>query len=283
MSLKVAAMVTLFHPNSSHYENIMAYLDEVDKLYVIDNTPNKNHKDKLPKSSKIKYFSFLNIGVAAALNFGAQKALEDGFSWLLTLDQDTSISKEAIKYMKTIIEKKDMHNIGIVTPWHHTKLKVEKPKEMVDYPQDVMTSGNFLNLKIWQTLKGFREDFFIDGIDIEYGLRLKKNGYKIMRLNEIEIEHDLGDIFYVHGKLCTNHSGLRRYYMNRNYHYIYDLYKDTDKEFCKFLISNYKTMLKVILFEKKKFEKVYGFLLGYIHYKKGIKGKLVKFRGKPCE
>ena len=43
--LKIAAMVTLFYPNSSHYENIMAYLDEVDKLYVIDNTPKSTSKE----------------------------------------------------------------------------------------------------------------------------------------------------------------------------------------------------------------------------------------------
>jgi hypothetical protein len=39
-------------------------------------------------------------------------------------------------------------------------------------------------------------------------------------------------------------------------------------------------MLKVILFEKHKFSKIYGFCLGYIHFKKGVKGKLTHFLGK---
>lgn len=275
--MKLAAVVTLYHPDKTHFENIKNYLSDVDKLYVIDNTPNKSHEKDLPKSKKIEYFTFNNIGVSKALNLGASNALNAGFSWLLTMDQDTILSSSILKEMIKIIEKEDMKKVGIVTPWHHTKLKVEKPKERVDYPQDVMTSGNLVNLAIWKKIGGFNEDFFIDGIDIEYGLRLKKNGFKIMRLNYLEIEHDLGDIFYVKDKLCTNHSGLRRYYMNRNYHYIYDMYQDTDKKFCSFLIRNYKTMAKVILFEKKKFSKVYGFILGYIHYKKGIKGKLEHF------
>lgn len=278
--LKIAAVVTLFYPEETNFNNIKNYLSEVDKLYIIDNTPHQNNQNRLPKSKKIEYNSYDNIGVAKALNIGAEKALSENYEWLLTMDQDTVISKEIIKEMKKVIEQKDMKKIGIVTPWHDTKLKEEKPKEKVDYPQDVMTSGNLLNLKIWKKLNGFIEDFFIDGIDIEYGLRLKNNGYKIMRLNYLSIDHDLGNIFYVGNKLCTNHSGLRRYYMNRNYHYIYDMYYKTDKEFCEFLISNYKTMLKVILFEKHKLEKVYGFCLGYIHYKKGIKGKLTKFGGK---
>lgn len=280
MALKIAGVVTLFYPDSTHFKNIENYLDIVDKLYVIDNTPNKSHKECLKKSKKIEYYTFHNIGVAKALNMGASLARKNGFEWLLTMDQDTEIKNFILKEMLKVIKSLDDTNIGIVTPWHKTKLKEEKPKEKIDYPQDVMTSGNLLNLDIWKKIGGFNEDFFIDGIDIEYGLRLKKYGYKIMRLNDLEMEHDLGDIFYVKGKLCTNHSGLRRYYMNRNYHYIYDMYKDTDLAFCKFLISNYKTMLKVILFEKHKFSKVYGFILGYIHYKKGKKGKLEKFLGK---
>lgn len=280
MSLKIAATVTLFYPEEENFKNIENYLDEVEKVYVIDNTPNQSCKEKFKKNPKIEYYSFDNIGVAKALNIAAEKALKDKFKWLLTMDQDTVITSDIIKEMKKKIIETDTKKIGIVTPWHNTKLKVEKPKEDIDYPQDVMTSGNLLNLDIWKKLGGFIEDFFIDGIDIEYGLRLKKNGYKIMRLNYLSIEHDLGDIFYVGDKLCTNHNGLRRYYMNRNYHYIYDMYFDTDPEFCKFLISNYKTMAKVVLFEKQKCQKVYGFCLGYIHYKKGIKGKLKKFGGK---
>lgn len=280
MALKIAGVVTLFHPENYHFDNINNYLEGVDKLYVIDNTPGKSHQEKLPKSNKIEYYSFQNIGVAKALNMGANLAKNSGYQWLLTMDQDTILPKKILKEMLKVIEKEDCKKIGIVTPWHSTKLKVEKPKEKVDYPQDVMTSGNVLNINIWDKVGGFQEDFFIDGIDIEYGLRLKKNGYKIMRLNYLTIEHDLGDIFYIKGKLCTNHSGIRRYYMNRNYHYIYDDYKKSDKEFCEFLISNYKTMAKVLLFERHKFSKIYGFLLGFVHYKKGKRGKLEKFLGK---
>ncbi|MCI9279900.1 MAG: glycosyltransferase [Bacilli bacterium] len=280
MALKIAAMVTLFYPQKENFKNIENYLSEVDRLYVIDNTPNKNNQKELPNHKKIVYYNFDNIGVAKALNLAANLALSEKYKWLLTLDQDTEITKKIVKKLKETASKEKTSKIGIITPWHKTKLKIEKPKEKVDYPQDVMTSGNLLNLEIWSSLNGFQEDFFIDGIDIEYGLRLKKNHYKIMRLNDLEINHDLGDIFYVGNKLCTNHNGLRRYYMNRNYHYIYENYKNTDYQFCKFLISNYKTMLKVILFEKHKFSKIYGFCLGYIHFKKGVKGKLTHFLGK---
>ncbi len=37
------------------------------------------------------------------------------------------------------------------------------------------------------------EDLFIDSVDTEYCLRLKKNGYRVVRLNEAILYHPLGD------------------------------------------------------------------------------------------
>lgn len=275
--MKIAGVVTLFYPKDKDIENIYNYLSEVDKLFVIDNTPTNEDRKKLFKDKKIEYFHYHNIGVSKALNIACEQAINESFKWILTMDQDTVIEPIVINSMKRVIKDVDISKIGIVTPFHKTKLNVKKPTKKIDYPQDVMTSANLVNLNIWQEVGGFIDYFFIDGIDIEYGLRLKSYGYKIMRLNYLEVNHDLGDIFYIGNKLCTNHSGIRRYYMNRNYHYIYDMYYETDREFVSFLVSNYKTMLKVILFERHKFSKVYGFILGYIHYKRNIKGKLEKF------
>ena len=167
VALKIAAVVTLFHPEKQNFANIENYLEEVDRLYVIDNTPKESNQKKLPKNKKIEYIQFDNIGVAKALNIGAKRALEENYDWILTLDQDTVIKAKIVKIMKQTIEKEDTSSIGIVTPWHKTKLRIEKPKEKIDYPQDVMTSGNLLNLHIWKKLKGIQEEFIIDGFQME--------------------------------------------------------------------------------------------------------------------
>ena len=161
-------------------------------------------------------------------------AYENNYNWILTMDQDTSFKPNVIETMKKVIENENTSNIGIITPWHNTKLKIEKPKEEIDYPLEVMTSGNLVNIEIHKKIDGYKDWFFIDGIDIEYGLNLAKHNYKIMRLNNIEIDHNLGDIKYKNllwekDILCTNHNYLRRYYMMRNYLYIKDMYKDINE------------------------------------------------------
>ena len=279
-NLKVAGMVTLYNPTDNDIKNISTYIDSIDVLYVIDNTEGTDNKDRLPKNDKIEYiFNNNNIGVAAALNLAAKKAKDDGYQWLLTNDQDTTFINGVIDEMKKEILSRDTSKIGIVTPWHNTKLIDPKPKEKYDDPHDVMTSGNIINLDIWEKIGGFKDWFFIDGIDIEYCMNLHANGYEILRINDLYIDHNLGDLFYkkLFGRLflCTNHSAIRRYYIMRNYHYICDLYKNNEKEttYCYSLISQRHNMIGVLLFEKHKIKKIRMYLRGYKDYKKGIKGK----------
>ena len=276
--LKIAGIVTLYNPTDKDIKNINSYIKDIDRLYVVDNTEGKDNRDRIPKNDKIKYiFKNENIGVASAMNLGAELALTEGYKWLLTMDQDTTFKKGVIAKLKEVITTKDMKKVGIVTPWHNTKLIDKKPSEEFDDPHDVMTSGNVVNLDIWKKIGGYKDWFFIDGIDIEYCMNLHKNGYKIIRVNSVEIDHNLGDIFYknIRGRLflCTNHVPIRRYYIMRNYHYIKDMYEKDDPGYCYSLISQRHNMIGVILFEKDKIKKIRMYIRGLKDYKRGIKGK----------
>ena len=193
------------------------------------------------------------------------------------MDQDTKFNPNVINKIKEKILETDCSNIGIVTPWHKTKLKVKKSNKKIDYPLDVMTSGNFVNLDIHEKINGFKEWLFIDGVDIEYCLNLAKNKYKVMRLNYLEIDHNLGDIFYrkffSKDLLITNHSAMRRYYQCRNYHYIKDIYGKDFVQFCNILVKVKAIILGIILYEKNKFSKLKAYYKGYRDYKLGKKGR----------
>ena len=276
--VKIAGIVTLYNPTDKDIENINTYIDDIEKLYVIDNTEGESNKKRIPKNKKIDYiFKNENVGVATALNMGAKYAIRDGYKYLLTMDQDTTFKPGVIDKLKEVIENTDMKKVGIVSPWLNTRLRDEKPKEEFDDPHDVMTSGCILNLDIYQKIGGFKDWLFIDGIDIEYCMNLHKNGYKIKRVNSVEIDHNLGDIFYrsLCGRLflCTNHAAFRRYYIMRNYHYIKDMYLDVEPDYCYRLAGQRHNIIGVILFEKDKINKVKMYLKGLSDYKKGIKGK----------
>lgn len=276
--MKFAGVVVLYNPEKSDLSNIDTYIDFLDKLYIIDNSiVEHEYVEVLKRKKKCEYISkFKNLGIAKALNIGAKKAMKEGFKWLLTLDQDTSLNYKVFSTINEYIEKEDCSKIGIICPWHNTKLLDNKPIEIVDHPLDVMTSGNFVNLDIYKKIGGYKEWLFIDGVDIEYCLNLRKNGYKISRINSIEIMHDLGDIkikrFLWRTFMCTNHNYLRNYYMQRNYRYIRDMYIDIEPEFCNTLVKIKQITFKIIMFEKDKYRKIRNIYRGIKDYKNGIQG-----------
>lgn len=61
------------------------------KVLIYDNTPGGHNPGALPDLWEY-HASGVNHGLASAYNFALQVAVAQGFSWLLTLDQDTEIS-----------------------------------------------------------------------------------------------------------------------------------------------------------------------------------------------
>ena len=57
----------------------------------------------------------------------------------------------------------------------------------------VITSGALYNLKAYPKIDPFRDDFFIDYVDIEYCLRAKQNGYNIVVNCNARLYHRLGN------------------------------------------------------------------------------------------
>ena len=276
--IKLAGIVTLYNPEEDVKKNIMSYLTDVDKLYIIDNTPNKDNKEVIPKSKKIEYiFNGENLGVATALNMGADLAIKAGYKWLLTMDQDSKFKKGDVEKIKVYIDDNNLESIGLVTPWHVINTGVKIPKEKVDYPFEVMTSGNIISLDAYMKVGGYKDDYFIDDIDIEYCMNLNRHGYKIVRLNYVKLKHDLGDIEVKHvlnrDFVCSNHNYIRRYYMVRNTFLLCDSYEKYFPDYCKFLKRGLRGQLQnIVLFEKDKVRKLINMYRGYKDYKKGIRG-----------
>lgn len=273
--MKLAAVVVWYNPTDREKENINSYLNNVEKLYIIDNSEEKNVYEK---DKKIKYiFNGDNLGIATALNIGAKNAIQDGYDWILTMDQDTSFKTNDVEKIFTYIKQNNMKAIGIVSPWHDTKLHVQKPENEIDYPLDVMTSGNFLNLNIFKKVGNFKDEYFIDGVDIEYCLRLKKYGYKVLRLNNFSIKHNLGNIKYKKflnkELLCLNHNYLRVYYRVRNYNYIRKEYQNIAPEFCDILVKIKALVWCILFYEKDKFRKLRSIYYAKKDFKNNVYGK----------
>lgn len=278
--MKISGIVTLYYPDDEVKDNINSYLDALDKLYVIDNTPNVSNEKNFNFNSKIVYLpQYKNMGVSWALNKGAKLSIKDGYKWMLTMDQDSKFNCDSIKKLIDYLKTSSTENIGLICPWHNIKTGAKKPKKRIEEMIEVMTSGNIINLDAYLKIGGYKDWLFIDGIDFDYCMNLNVNNYKVLRLNYITMEHELGDvkIHKILGRnfVCSNHSYIRRYYMSRNNRYIYDMYHDYFPDYCEMIVKGLNgAMRNILAFEKDKIRKIKYMRKGYSDYKKGIKGEL---------
>lgn len=276
--IKLASVVVLYNPSQENINNISLYKKEVDRIYIVDNTD--DNIKRINNTQKLKYIKLgENKGIACALNIGAKKAIEDGYEWLLTMDQDSKMTEDIIVKMKDFLISTKEENIGLISPYQDIDSKEDNISEDIEDMIEVMTSGNIINLDAYKKIGGFKDWLFIDCVDTDYCMNLHKHGYKVLRLNRIVMKHELGNLV-VHKLFnkeypCYNHNPIRRYYIVRNNLYINSLYKNLYPEYCKRLLRIQKGQVKrIIVFEKNKFQKLRMMYKGYRDYKKGIKGKL---------
>lgn len=222
--MNACAGIVLYNPNIDRLmRNIKSIQDQVDHIYVVDNG-SENFGDIYNSINTCLNISVIrnmeNMGIAKALNQMCQVALETGYDWILTLDQDSVCPAHMIEIFMSYT---DITNIGIICPavnyegWKN-KSKFEKPIEEIGA---CMTSASFTNLHAWKYIGGFCENYFIDYVDNEFCMKLRIHNYKILRVNRCIFSHQLGDsghikLFGIISVNYTRHSPLRLYYMTRN-------------------------------------------------------------------
>lgn len=276
----VAGVVVLYNPEQDVIENIKSYLDQIDYLYIVDNSenPEPSVREFSKTKKNIEYiFNKRNLGVATALNMGAGKALESGFKYLLTMDQDSKAPPNLVELLLNIAKVDE--NIGIVSPVHSNKYGTHiKNNNNVRKVISVMTSGNLLSLNVFKKIGDFCDGFFIDYVDIEYCIRLNYKNYKVVQLNNVILEHNEANIseknFLSKKFYPTNNAPFRWYYKTRNLLYLRDKYKKIFPGPLKTEYSTYfRNISKIIIFEKQRITKLKMIILGYYDYRKNIFGK----------
>ena len=281
--MKIAAVTILFNPDKIFLERIKSYAPFVDKFYLIDNSDKGffKHEADLANPS-IKYITNQqNEGIAKPLNSAARMAIAEGFDWLLTMDQDSSFADgDFLKYINCILNYDMRSEVGMFGVEHDSRKNIYHDCHF-DFISHLITSGSLLNLKVYQATNGFDENLFIDHVDHDFCLQVLSGGFKIMKLNNILLDHKIGSTsknisFKSFEKTNrTLHPPLRMYYILRNYLYLKKKYKDQFvKEFEEITTGVKNSIKNNLLYNKER-----GSVLKYIYmairdFRKGKMGKL---------
>lgn len=270
MEMKVLAGITLYNPNIDRLkENIDAIYSQVEEVVCVDNGSDDFKQIKQLLTSQYPEIVVIqnqkNLGVAKALNQMFAYAKENGFDWVLTLDQDSVCPDNLIKVYREVVSRlnefEDLRHVGILCPQtvdrnFDSRTDYQEKYILVD---KCITSASLTSVKTWETVGGFWEELFIDFVDHDFCARCKEHGIKILQLNDVQILHELGNGVHHNflGRRVTalNHRPMRKYYMVRNWIIYMHVHKDVI-DYKKERNSYRFFFLKTFLFEKQKLEKL---------------------------
>ena len=177
-------------------------------------------------------FFFNNKGIASAQNYGINKAKETGVEFILLMDQDSLPAVDMVERLLLTFYEKE--NVAAVCPWfvddrhnntspfasvrglrlHRHNCLSGSREVSIDY---LVSSGSLIPMSVFTDVGLMREEFFIDYIDTEWGLRAKMVGLDIYGVFSAKMQHHLGEQpLFLFGRKIPIHAPTRFYYQFRN-------------------------------------------------------------------
>ncbi|MBP1676420.1 MAG: glycosyltransferase [Bacteroidetes bacterium] len=274
--MRILGIVSVFRPSLADLEkNILSYLSGVDHLILWENTPSaesnlnllankiNNSKIEIKTTGKNEYLAY-------PFNVCINWAIENGFTHILTMDQDSYFSEGHFDVFKQTIENNNDDKIAIFTPTFETNVTVS---QNIHNLKLAYTSGAVYPTGLFTESGYFREDLLIYAIDTEFSFRVRKLGYRIVRFENVVLHHQMG--YATKNKLgltINNYPAISSYYIIRNTIILWKEYPEEFTKKDKVSLIKYKVIYRLLklVFETDRLKKIKAILLGTMH---GFQGK----------
>jgi rhamnosyltransferase len=228
----ILAIVVTYHPDSSFAERFERLVGQVGAMLIVDNNSDTSVVSMLRETASRLNMALIlnseNVGLAAALNMGVAHAIAKGYRWVLLFDQDTVPGGKVFEGLREAYDdfphKEKLAVIGSNYSGAQTgKLRFSaRATNGCSWKERraVITSGSLISLPVYGKLGPFRDEYFVDCVDLEYCLRARSKGFHVIVASKPLMIHDVGKP--TRHRLpwqeidVSNHSRVRRYYMIRN-------------------------------------------------------------------
>lgn len=175
-------------------EHLLQQTKRLDRIYIVDNASTDGTAEYLCSLKKqhpeiVCLRMKQNTGGSGGFSAGIRKAYEDGADFIWGMDDDAYPEPEALKVLLEAYQETD----GNCAMWSNcnedTDFDATGRKEVDSW----MFVGFLLPRKLIAELGFPHKDFFIYYDDAEYAYRLRKHGYRIIKVRDSVVKHqDLG-------------------------------------------------------------------------------------------
>ena len=189
--------------HSAQYMRSEAFRSEV---LLYDNTPGGDFHGLLPEG--VSYIhDASNSGLATAYNRALHWAWEKGYSWLLTLDQDTAIPVNGLSLLcQAITSLEERPDVAAIVPQIRAGGRIVSPNYfqagawprflpsgytgMPEHTMFAFNSGSLLRVSALQQAGGYSPWFWLDNSDSHMYSQLAKFGKRVYVAGNVELDHD---------------------------------------------------------------------------------------------
>jgi rhamnosyltransferase len=270
----ICAVIVTYFPDPGISERVNRVVAQVPQTVIVDNGSSPDCIEQLKRIGQNSAVDLIvnphNHGLASGLNAGVRWAASRGFKWVLTLDQDTTVTPDMIATLCALVDHYHFpERLAVIGSNYRDKVNGKLFREPSPGAGDsaaremisVLTSGSLVSIPAFQSIGGFRDDFFIDCVDHEFCLHARAQGFHVVLTSKPVMVHGIGDLTehrLLGKKVCTsNHSPLRQYYMTRNSLLLIRGYLFAEPRWIlKYLWAWVKSIVVILLFEGERTAKV---------------------------
>ncbi len=235
MTARVPAGIVVYQPDTEILGRLLRRLEPGGRrILIFVNGPLDDRADELlariPAARLIR--SEENIGLGAGLNAVTDAAIGESFSHIMLFDQDSEPSADLPELLlaRWTEETAKGCRLAVVGPklvppvrGHYRQIRYAwrsgAGNATLAPVHFAPTSGSLVCLAAFTAIGRFRDDFFIGGIDVEWGFRAWSRGYGSVIARDLTMAHRWGEAATPEAARTPQilrQSGLRLYYYVRN-------------------------------------------------------------------
>lgn len=226
------AIVTSYNPDE-HLKNLVDKLhsdESTSRIIIFDNHSsdgiNVLNEIETLYDNVVVYKSNENKGLGYAFNYSIKHYIKNE-RFVVTFDQDSLIDDLFItRLMNSLISENSKNKrVKSIGPRIINSNDISpKKKNGIRSKPVLITSGNMFFVDSFYDIGGFNEEYFIDCVDYEFSLKMRKAGYILVQDRDVHLYQNIGEL----KNGVQMHSDFRMYYMVRNH------FRLTKKYFMRF-------------------------------------------------
>lgn len=242
---RVVAVIVSHQPDDALERVLDAALAQTDRVVLVDNGSAPGVQEQLAARARASDGRLTlianreNVGLAAAQNQGLEAAMADHADWILLQDDD-SVPGDAM--VSTMIAAwrglTGRDRVGLLTPRLTDPEGTLRPRLLTargrfDLARSpllpgaivrnglfAIASGSLIRARVLEVTGRMDARFFIDYVDVEFSLRLRRAGFEIVGVGDATLHHRLGEVHTARRmgrtRTISTHPARRRRTIHRN-------------------------------------------------------------------